>query len=48
MVVITIDGASVAYDGTTDVEIVITVNGADAAWKEEAEEEYKQRIISIM
>lgn len=36
MVVITIDGAYVAYDATSDVEIVTTVNGADAAWQEAA------------
>ncbi len=34
MEITTIDGAYVAYDATSDVIIVTTVNGADAAWQE--------------
>lgn len=34
MVVTTIDGVYVAYDATTDVIIVTTVNGVDVAWQE--------------
>jgi hypothetical protein len=34
MVVTTIDGAYVAYDGTSDVAIISDVNGVDVAWKE--------------
>lgn len=36
MVIITVDGAYVGYDGTSDVEIVSDTNGVDAAWKEVA------------
>ena len=34
MVIITIDGAYVGYDATSDVTIVTTVSGADVAWQE--------------
>lgn len=33
MVVVTVDGVYVAYDATSDVTIVTTVNGVDVAWQ---------------
>lgn len=36
MVVTTTNGVYVAYDATSDVEIVLTTSGIDAAWQEAA------------
>lgn len=36
MVVITVNGAYVAYDATSDVVVVVTVNGAECALQEVA------------
>ena len=49
MTITTIDGAAVAYDATTDVTIVTTVDGVGVAWQEAAAgDTYIPRVYFIM